>query len=229
MLVYDGSQLARADADVFAKQFCNPDKTNSAIVTKVVECDTNFKKAVSQEVRTLGEKLDKATNTLCLKKAGDMSVYKKVDLTKAPLKEMLIEMCDADFNNCVKKLIETDSKISDDMKKLAKLKDQKEYDKYEKCTMDAAPPNEKLLVDKILHDKCLGKAGDMSKFKKVDLTKADLKTMLIEVCDDGYLKCHDALMDSDKKVHDDLDKIDHLTDSKEYKKLEKCDYAAIKK
>ncbi|CAG2103375.1 unnamed protein product [Medioppia subpectinata] len=217
------AKLVRADADVFAKQFCNPDKTDSAIVTKVVECDTNFKKAVSQEVRTLGEKLDKATNAECLKKAGDMSAYKKVDLTKADLKEMLIEMCDTDFNSCVKKLIEADSKLSDDMKKLAKLKDQKEYDKYE------APPNEKLLVDKILHDKCLGKAGDMSKFKKVDLTKADLKTMLIEVCDDGYLKCHDALMDSDKKVHDDLDKIDHLTDSKEYKKLEKCDYAAIKK
>ncbi|CAG2100969.1 unnamed protein product [Medioppia subpectinata] len=160
-------------------------------------------------------KMDKTVEKECIGKAGDMSKFKKVDLTKLGLKQMLIDGCDDDYEKCRSALEKSDKKMNDDLIKVGKSADPKEF--------------EKLTMEKNVKKECVGKVGDMSKFKKVDLTKIDLKQLLIEICDKGYKKCIEALEKSNKKLHDDITKVAQSIDPNDYQKFEKCALDVLKK
>ncbi|CAG2121116.1 unnamed protein product, partial [Medioppia subpectinata] len=86
--------------------------------------------------------IDNTCRKECSAKAGDMSAYTKVDLTKGDLKFRLIEECDPDYLECITKLNETDAKFRANVKRMDEIEDQKEKDKIDvlfkiKCIMDA--------------------------------------------------------------------------------------------
>ncbi|CAG2103373.1 unnamed protein product [Medioppia subpectinata] len=87
----------------------------------------------------------------------------------------------------------------------------------------------KIILDKTFHTKCMGKAGDISRFTKVDLTKHDLKQMMIESCDEAYQKCSSELVESSKTLQDELIKIHKSADESEHKKYKKCTLDVLKK
>ncbi|CAG2103374.1 unnamed protein product [Medioppia subpectinata] len=76
------------------KLLCDAEKVDTDKVTKVVECLNNFKNKRSADMKALEEKVEKSFHKECTGKAGDMSQFKKVDLTKHDLKQMLIKICD---------------------------------------------------------------------------------------------------------------------------------------
>ncbi|CAG2102595.1 unnamed protein product [Medioppia subpectinata] len=286
------------DDDAFVKLFCDPGKTDASIIGKIIDCENNYKKVLSADLNALRNKLDKISHEKCLKKAGDVSAFKKVDLTKTEYKTILIERCDEGYDKCVLDLIKNNTKFHQDVQTALKQRNQQEFKKLllmitgsvASSTLKAsnsenqlfgnsigaavgvllgslvslsisardvsarlflllmgyhndspfAPLNglywliggiigphfgefekifcnpdktDSIMVTKVIecHDKheksqsaelkaldkkiekaclkqCSGKSGDMSAYKKVDLTKVDLKDMLIEECDPGYYK-----------------------------------------
>ncbi|CAG2103370.1 unnamed protein product [Medioppia subpectinata] len=117
--------------------FCDHNRTDTNIVTKVVECWNSFKNSGTVEMKTLFEKANKAMDKECLAKAGDISGFKKVDLTKANLKQILINFCDENFGKCVDALLKSDKKLQDELTKHEKSTDKKDSDQLEKCYTNA--------------------------------------------------------------------------------------------
>ncbi|CAG2101326.1 unnamed protein product [Medioppia subpectinata] len=88
----------------FERLYCNPNITDSEIVTKVIDCFKNYKIALKPEERELVGKLDSITRKECYQNNNDMSRFSKVDLSNQDFKYSLVEACDIDYDLCLNHL-----------------------------------------------------------------------------------------------------------------------------
>ncbi|CAG2103371.1 unnamed protein product [Medioppia subpectinata] len=164
-------------------------------------------------------KVEKTVQKECLGKAGDMSKFKKVDLTKLEMrigytkKIIYQDTMSKAFILCMVTLIICCA---------TRLVFAKGEISRQLCDAEKIDTDKATKVDKILQKECLEKADDMSKFKNVDMTNVGLKQMMIDVCAESYGKCIDELEKKDKKLHDEMEKVEKSIDQTEVKKLKKC-------
>ncbi|CAG2100808.1 unnamed protein product [Medioppia subpectinata] len=260
LMGYHNNIISHGGEGEFEKIFCNPDKTGSAMVTKVIECHDKHEKSQSAELKALDKKIETTCLKQCSGKSGDMSAYKKVDLTKVDLKDMLIEECDPDKTDSAKVIMinECEDKYRSTMTAEAKalaikvvLANEAEDAKFEKLFCNPGKTNSeivdmvnvcenkyrstmsaemKALDDKIenaCHKGCMEKAGNMSAYTMVDLTKPVLKTRLIDECDPVYFKCITKLIENDSKLAQDVDKLEKLEIKKETDEFDRCTMNAV--
>ncbi|CAG2173737.1 unnamed protein product, partial [Oppiella nova] len=119
--------------DSFARLLCVPNKTDTSIVDKVVECEHNETK--STEKIAFEKKFFKEYLKDCFKKA-DVSAYTKVDLANDERKLMLIGYCDQKFVDCGAQEFQNNHAFRDLQVQINKLKNKTEREMYHKCLMN---------------------------------------------------------------------------------------------
>ncbi|CAG2167161.1 unnamed protein product [Oppiella nova] len=95
---------------------CVPNKTDTAIMDKVVEC-VNKHNQTTEEIAFAKKLETKLTD--CANKA-DVSAYTKVDQTVMERKATLIVYCDKEFFNCMIKVFVDNKDLMDEQDRLNK-------------------------------------------------------------------------------------------------------------
>ncbi|CAG2178075.1 unnamed protein product, partial [Oppiella nova] len=111
---------------------CVPNKTDTSIVDKVIECEHNETK--STEKIALENKFKEILKD-CFKKA-DVSAYTKVDLANDERKLMLTLYCDQNFLDCGVQEFRNNQAFRDLQVQVNKLENKTEEDIYDKCCMN---------------------------------------------------------------------------------------------
>ncbi|CAG2176559.1 unnamed protein product [Oppiella nova] len=111
---------------------CVPNKTDTAIVDKVIECAPKHNQT-AEEI-AFDKKLS-IKQTDCAKNA-DVSAYTKVDQTVMMRKGALFLYCDKEFLNCLAKVFVDNKDLMDEQKRIDNATDTAVYEKQYQCLLD---------------------------------------------------------------------------------------------
>ncbi|CAG2178699.1 unnamed protein product [Oppiella nova] len=111
---------------------CVPNKTDTAIVDKVIECE--HKHNITAEGIAFAKKLETKL-TDCSNKAN-VSAYTKVDQTVMVRKQALIMYCDKEFFNCLVKVFVDNKDLMNEQGRIDKSQDEAVKAKTYQCVLD---------------------------------------------------------------------------------------------
>ncbi|CAG2177038.1 unnamed protein product [Oppiella nova] len=116
----------------FPSLLCVPNKTDTSIVDKVIECEHNETKSTE---KIAFENKFKEYLKDCFKKV-DVSAYTKVDLANDERKLVLTLYCDQMFLECGVQEYKNNQAFRDLQVELNKLENKTEQEIYHKCLMN---------------------------------------------------------------------------------------------
>ncbi|CAG2114210.1 unnamed protein product [Medioppia subpectinata] len=120
----------------FAKVFCQPDKTDDAIMAKLGKCEDIHTKTESADQLAFHNKwMDKSKE--CLKSDATAKKYTKVNLGNEKYKQVLMMFCDSEYHTCSMKVIMDNKELMAEGQKLAKTMKKDGETELHKCLTEA--------------------------------------------------------------------------------------------